>query len=77
MISASAIESNQKLQELAEKMELMQTENDVLKSENENLRRSERATFFIYGAFAVLLGVFLAVLLPKLRVRKRNDGWLN
>ncbi|MEO0443794.1 MAG: TIGR04211 family SH3 domain-containing protein [Pseudomonadota bacterium] len=77
IISSSAIESNQKLQELAEKMELLQTENDVLRSENENLHRSERATFFIYGAFAVLLGVLLAVLLPKLRMKKRNDGWLN
>ena len=76
-ISASAIESHQQLQSLAKKIQLLQTENDVLKSENESLRRSERTTFFIYGAFAVLLGVLVAILLPKLRSRKRNDGWLN
>ena len=58
-------------------MQLLQTENDVLKSENESLRRSENTTFFIYGAFAVLLGVILATLLPKLKPSKRNTGWVN
>ncbi len=77
VISASAVESHQRLQSMAEKMQLLQTENDVLKSENESLRRSESTTFFIYGAFAVLLGVLLAIILPKLRVKKNNNGWLN
>lgn len=76
-ISASAVESHQRLQTLAEKMQLMQTENDVLKSENENLRRSERTTFFMYGAFAVLLGVIAAIIAPKLKTQRRNDGWIN
>jgi len=77
IISSSAVESHQRLQTLAQKMQLLQTENDVLKSENESLRRSESTTFFFYGAFAVLLGVILAVLLPKLKPSKRNSGWLN
>jgi SH3 domain protein len=77
VISASAVESHQRLQTLAEKMQLLQTENDVLKSENESLRRSERTTFFMYGVFAVLLGILAAIIIPKLRSKKRNDGWLN
>ncbi|MGH1440720.1 MAG: TIGR04211 family SH3 domain-containing protein [Cellvibrionaceae bacterium] len=77
VISSSAVESHQRLQTLAQKMQLLQTENDVLKSENESLRRSENTTFFLYGAFAVLLGVILAVLLPKLKPSKRNSGWIN
>lgn len=76
-ISASAVESHQRLQTVAQKMQLLQTENDVLKSENESLRRSESTTFFLYGAFTVLLGVLLAIILPKLRSSKRHDGWLN
>jgi SH3 domain protein len=76
-ISASAIESHQKLQSLAEKMQLLQTENDILKSENESLSRSERTTFFLYGAFAVIIGVVIALIVPRLRAKKRNDGWLN
>ena len=76
-ISASAVESHQRLQTLAEKMQLMQTENDVLKSENENLHKSERNTFFMYGVFAVLLGVLAAVIVPKLKTQKRNSGWIN
>lgn len=77
VISSSAVESHQRLQTLAQKMQLLQTENDVLKSENESLRRSENTTFFFYGAFAVLLGVILAILLPKLKPTKRNSGWIN
>lgn len=76
-ISASAIESHQRLQSVAQKMQLLQTENDVLKSENDSLRRSESTTFFLYGAFMVLLGVLIAVILPKLRSSKRQNGWIN
>lgn len=76
-ISSSAVESHQRLQTVAQKMQLLQTENDVLKSENESLRRSESTTFFVYGAFAVLLGVLLAIILPKLKPNKRNTGWIN
>lgn len=76
-ISASAVESHQRLQSMAKKMQLLQTENDVLKSENDNLRQNERTTFFLYGAFAVILGVLVAIILPKLRPKKRNDGWMN
>lgn len=76
-ISASAVESHQRLQTVAQKIQLLQTENDVLKSENESLRRSESTTFFLYGAFTVLLGVLIAIILPKLRSSKRHDGWVN
>ncbi|MFT7492281.1 MAG: SH3 domain protein [Pseudohongiellaceae bacterium] len=76
-ISASAIESHQRLQSVAQKMQLLQTENDVLKSENDSLRRSESTTFFLYGVFTVLLGMLIAVILPKLRSSKRQNGWIN
>ena len=76
-ISASAVESHQRLQNVAQKIQLLQTENDVLKSENESLRRSESTTFFLYGAFTVLLGVLIAIILPKLRSSKRQNGWIN
>ena len=76
-ISASAVESHQRLQTVAQKMQLLQTENDVLKSENDSLRRSESTTFFLYGAFTVLLGVLIAIILPKLRSSKRHNGWVN
>lgn len=73
-LSASAIESHQRLQSFAKEMQLLQTENDVLKAENEHLKRNERTTFFIYGAFTLLAGVLIAVIVPRLRPRKRS-GW--
>lgn len=76
-ISGSAIQSYEQVQTLAKEIQLLQTENDVLIAEKERLEQSERTRFFLYGALAVLLGVLIAVILPKLRVSKRNDGWAN
>jgi len=77
VISASAIESHERLQTVAQKMQLLQTENDVLRSENDSLQRSESTTFFLYGAFSVFLGVLIAIIVPKLRSSKRQNGWIN
>lgn len=74
-ISGSAIQTHQQVQTLAKEIQLLQTENDVLIAEKEHLEQNERTTFFIYGMLAVLLGVLIAVIVPKLRIRKRNSGW--
>ncbi len=76
-ISANAVQNYDRLQSLAEQLQLLQTENDVLRAENEKLEQSERTTFFFYGALAVLLGVIIALIVPKLRGKKRNNGWVN
>lgn len=76
-ISDSAVKNYDRLQELTSQMQLLQTENDVLRAENEQLENNERTTFFFYGAIAVLLGVLIAVIVPKLRRSKRNNGWAN
>lgn len=76
-ISASAIKSHERLQSLTKEMQLLQTENDVLKAENENLKRDERTTFFIYGVLTLLLGILIAIIIPRLRSRRRNGGWIN
>lgn len=76
-ISASAVQSYEQVQTLAKEIQLLQTENDVLIAEKERLERSERTTFFFYGALAVFLGVLIAVIVPKLRTNKRNNGWIN
>jgi SH3 domain protein len=76
-ISATHIESYERLQSLAKEIQLLQTENDILKAENESLKLDERTTFFIYGASTLLLGILLAVILPRLRRRRRNNNWAN
>jgi len=76
-ISGSAVQTYQQLQTLAKQLQLLQTENDVLIAEKERLENNERTAFFFYGALAVLLGVCIAIVIPKLRATKRNNGWVN
>jgi len=59
-----------------EKITLLESENDILKGLNSRLSKSQRNTWFLYGAFAVLLGAGLAVAIPSLTSRKKiNDEW--
>lgn len=74
-VSADAIGLHQRHQELMHDHQIIQTELDVLKAENQRLQNDNRNTFFIYGAGAVLLGVLIAVIAPRLRRRKSFSEW--
>lgn len=76
-ISATAVQSYEQVQTLAKEIQLLQTENDVLIAEKERLEQSERTTFFLYGALAVLFGVLVAIIIPRLRSNRRYNGWAN
>ena len=56
---------------LIEKITLLESENDILKGLNSRLSKSQRNTWFLYGAFAVLLGAGIAVVIPSLTSRKK------
>jgi SH3 domain protein len=61
---------------LVEKITLLESENDVLKGINSRLSKSQRNTWFLYGALAVLLGAGLTITIPSLASSKRtNDEW--
>ncbi|MEJ2417046.1 MAG: TIGR04211 family SH3 domain-containing protein [Exilibacterium sp.] len=60
---------------LLKQQQLLQTEIDVLEAENERLENKSLHTWFLYGAGAVLLGVLIAVIVPRLRPRKRHSEW--
>lgn len=74
-ISSEAIEMSNHLQRLTTELQLQQTALDILEAENQKLRESERNTFFIYGACAVLSGVIVAIVIPKLRLKRRYSEW--
>ena len=74
-ISSSAISINQQNQELLERNGLLQSEIDILKAANERLSNSERNTWFLYGALAVVMGSLLTVIIPRLKRRKRFSEW--
>lgn len=61
--------------ELNERSQILQTELDLRNAEIDRLKDSEKKTFFVYGAAAILLGALLAVILPRIKPRKSNSEW--
>lgn len=74
-ISSNAIAISEQNKELLERNGMLQSEIDVLKASNEQLASSERNTWFLYGALAVVMGSLLTVIIPRLKRRKRFSEW--
>lgn len=75
-ISGAAIELDSRNQSLARELESKRSEAELLKLENVRLQERIDNNLIIDGALAVLLGVIIAALAPRLMPKKRrNDGW--
>ena len=75
-ISGAAIELDARNQSLAKELENKRSEAELLKLENVRLQERINSNMIIDGALAVLLGVIIAALAPRLMPkRRRNDGW--
>lgn len=74
-ISSNAISLNQQNQELLEINGILQSEIDILKAANHRLTNRERNTWFLYGAFAVVMGALLTLIIPRIKRRKRFSEW--
>ena len=76
-VSAAALDLDLMNQQLVAELESERSEADLLRLENVRLRERIANNQMIDGALAVLLGVILAVVAPRLWPRKkRQDGWL-
>lgn len=74
-ISANAIRMEREYQALSEAHQMVKDKVDVLETENSRLRENHENEAFLNGAFAVILGVLVAIVLPRLRPRKRSE-WI-
>ena len=75
-ISGKAVQLDADNRRLVEDAENLRSSVDMLESENQRLQDSLRSSAFIDGALAVLLGVVITLVVPRLwPKRKRNDGW--
>lgn len=75
-ISANAIQLDRLTNELTSKLEDANAQNDLLKLEKARLEDRIESREFRNGIFAVLAGILIALVIPRLTVkRRRNDGW--
>ena len=75
-ISAAALDLDALNQQLVAEVESERSDADLLRLENVRLRERIANNQILDGALAVLLGVILAVVTPRLwRSKKRQDGW--
>lgn len=75
-ISGNAVQLDADNRRLAEEAENLRSKADMLESENQRLQENLRSGAFLDGALAVLLGVIITLVVPRLwPKRKRNTGW--
>ncbi len=74
-ISANAVTLNSTNQKLMQERQLLETETDVIKAENERLSDNSNQTWFLYGAFAVAIGVLITLLVQNIRSKRRYSEW--
>ena len=75
-VSAAALDLDALNQQLVAEIESERSDADLLRLENVRLRERIANNQILDGALAVLLGVILAVVTPRLwPSKKRQDGW--
>lgn len=75
-VSGAALELDAQNRALAEELESQRSETELLRLENVRLQERISNSQILDGAIAVLLGVIITILAPRLIPRKRrNDGW--
>lgn len=74
-ISSDAVNIHEQNTELAKENKLLQGEVNRLTAANDQLKSDEKFTWFMYGSLAVLLGVLLAIVVPRLRPKRRYTEW--
>jgi len=74
-ISANAINLDTNNRELLQKNEMLKIEIAELQANNSRLSDKSDQEWFFRGALAVLIGVFLAIVLPKLKPKARSKEW--
>jgi SH3 domain protein len=75
-ISGKALELDADNRRLIEETENLRSEADMLAAENRRLQENLSSEAFMDGALAVLLGVVITLVVPRLwPKRRRNSGW--
>lgn len=75
-ISGKSVQLDADNRRLVEETEKLRSQVDLLAAENQRLQESLRTNTFFDGSLAVLLGVIITLVVPRLwPKRRRYDGW--
>jgi SH3 domain protein len=74
-ISSSPVALNNQNEALVKQNHVLQSNNDVLIADIGILENDRRNQSFLYGGLTVFMGALLAILIPKLRGRKKFSEW--
>lgn len=75
-ISGRSLQLDADNRRLVVEAETLRAQADMLAAENQRLQENLRSSAFLDGALAVLLGVVITLVAPRLwPKRRRNDGW--
>lgn len=72
-VSSNAIQLDQDNKKLLLQNQTLKNEVDVLTTENQRLKDAKNSNEFMNGAYAVLIGVFITLMVPRLWPKKRDD----
>ncbi len=73
-VSGSAIETAENNRRLVEEVASMRTELDTLEADNLRLQERVQSSAFIDGALAVILGVIITLVVPRLWPKRRTSS---
>lgn len=73
-ISGNAIVLDQDNKTMREQMIRMETEVQTLQQQNETLKDRSTRDWFVTGAAVTILGIFIGLIIPRLRL-KRKSNW--
>lgn len=77
MISADTLAINQSNQQLQAVNIKLQKQVNLLKKDNKELTNTNYYTWFLYGGGTILLGIILGLILPRMKVRKKQpEHWI-
>lgn len=72
-ISANAITLDSENKKLLEENLRLKNQTDVLSADNKRLQDNSKNDAFLNGAFAVVIGVMIALIVPRLRPKKSSE----
>ena len=75
-ISGNTIAINQRNQQLTEENQNLQNQVDIFALENERLKDESKQDFFLIGAGTILLGMILGLVIPSIKPKRKDTGWV-